>query len=166
MRVYDSLDEAVEDVGYSHNRKDNNYSFTGLGSSGSGDKIRNMEFEGVVTGFDSKLETREIGDFLREVLRTTYEMIDNVYVHFVRGDLERSFIFERWIGDRGLLIGTGQLSDFFTEEQAALLRAGKPVPSLDSSGGMGTQIIVSQSHGLFVDIDKSSIYASFLYPKA
>lgn len=155
IRNYMDLREALNDVVFIERK-----CIAELLNGGDEFDYGQFSFDGMMRWLSDRLEEKELdreqrGDFL-EVL---CEVVKNAYENGVQKTGEKSCTAECFLGQKGVLMGARQRSNFLRPEQIELLRRGEAVPSEDVSGGHGTNLFVKQD-GLIVIEEEMAMYVA------
>ena len=160
IKIYRTLDQALRDIEFKEGMPSREL------------ELRHVEVHGHCQPSVIELESwlldnlKERGEApsgrLASILR---ELVSNAYLHSVRSSGDSCSV-EVYIGGKGMLSGTYQKKDFFTKEQADILKAGKAVPTTNAdtlTHNKGMEILLRDGDGLLIRPRKRSIHVARYY---
>ena len=157
LKLYQTLDQALEDIEF-----DGRQHITELLNGHEKFDYGQPRLDAMFSWLDIHLIKKGLDREQRPLfLWVLCDLACNAYREGVQIPNEKSCGIECYVGERGVLMGTKQKSNFFTPEQAALLKRGREVPSTNS-GGYGTANFVEQ-RGLLISEQEKAIYVSKFY---
>jgi hypothetical protein len=161
IRVYENFGEALEDIRFGGDRY-----ITKLLNGGDKFDIGQFSFDRMMDWLSDRLEGRGLNREQRgRFYGVLVDLVGNAYEKGVQDTGEESCTAECFLGQRGVLMGTRQKSNFLRPEQIELLRRGENVPSRDVAGGSGTRLFVKQDGLLIVEEEKAMYVARYFQGK-
>jgi hypothetical protein len=162
-RNYDSLEEALRDIEFSHEDEFIGHYFE-ISSTNYTTEHLYCYFTRFMEWLSSKAQQKDVdAGIITEINYMIWELMKNAHRSAMTKYPEGRFRTKVFLGSKGVLVGTEQETEFLTREQIDLLMQGKNVPSTkpeNSIAGMGTRILVNYGKGVFISEEEKAVYFS------